>query len=68
MYKGLSMGLKPEHESESSNTIFDLDICKSSVMEGVHCKIMSSSATSHRKCRNSPDSFCYICGNFTIPS
>lgn len=29
---------------------------------------MSASATSRRKCLNSPDSFCYICGSFTIPS
>ena len=30
-------------------------------------QIMSASV-SRRKCRNSPDSFCYICGSFTIPS
>ena len=29
---------------------------------------MSVSGTSHRKCLNIPDSFCYICGSFTIPS
>lgn len=29
---------------------------------------MSISTISRRKCLNSPDSFCYICGNFTIPS
>lgn len=28
---------------------------------------MSVSASSRRKCLNSPDSFCYICGSFTIP-
>ena len=31
-------------------------------------QIMSAPATSHRKCLNNPDSFCYICGSFTIPS
>ncbi|XP_066953419.1 uncharacterized protein [Macrobrachium rosenbergii] len=31
-------------------------------------EIMSAPATSHRKCLNNPDSFCYICGSFTIPS
>lgn len=29
---------------------------------------MSASGSSRRKCLNSPDSFCYICGCFTIPS
>ena len=29
---------------------------------------MSAPATFHRKCLNNPDSFCYICGRFTIPS
>lgn len=29
---------------------------------------MSAPATSRRKCLNIPDSFCYICGSFTIPS
>lgn len=29
---------------------------------------MSAPATSRRKCLNNPDSFCYICGSFTIPS
>lgn len=29
---------------------------------------MSASGSSRRKCLNSPDSFCYICGSFTIPS
>ena len=29
---------------------------------------MAASVSSRRKCLNSPDSFCYICGSFTIPS
>ena len=29
---------------------------------------MSVPATSHRKCLNNPDSFCYIFDSFTIPS
>ncbi|XP_070613747.1 uncharacterized protein [Erythrolamprus reginae] len=29
---------------------------------------MSTSASSRLKCLNSPNSFCYICGSFTIPS
>ena len=31
-------------------------------------QIMSASSVSRRKCINNPDSFCYICGSFTIPS
>ena len=31
-------------------------------------QIMSVSGTSHRKCLNIPDSFCYIWGSFIIPS
>ncbi|GBM57445.1 hypothetical protein AVEN_24216-1 [Araneus ventricosus] len=29
---------------------------------------MSSSASSRRKCLNNPNTFCYTCGSFTIPS
>ena len=29
---------------------------------------MSAPDTSYCKCLNNPDSFCYICGSFTIPS
>ena len=25
-------------------------------------------ADARRKCKNSPDAFCYICGSFTVPS
>ncbi|KAM4019379.1 LOW QUALITY PROTEIN: uncharacterized protein ACNLHF_000084, partial [Anomaloglossus baeobatrachus] len=32
-----------------------------------HLEIMSAPSSSHRKCLNNPDSFCYICGVFTIP-
>ena len=31
-------------------------------------QIEVSAMTASRKCVNSPDSFCYICGRFTIPS
>lgn len=30
--------------------------------------LMATSDSTRRKCENSPDSFCYICGSFTIPS
>src|SRR6218665_1811587 len=30
--------------------------------------MMAASVSSHRKCLNSPDLFCHICGSFTIPS